>query len=151
MKYPWGKIFYSNRNIKSLSQIFCYSFSCYRFNFFDKSFNLFLLKFVFFTKLEYQFCLLNLFSTTVRPVVAKFLILGILFLTSFVLALRAVVAANLVILNILLLTSFIFLVKSSISSYVSNISYFLFNIFDLSIIYFFLTKSFLVHHLVYLN
>ena len=48
-----------------------------------------------------------LFSTTVRAVVAKFVILGILFLTSFILALRAVVAAKLVILDILLLTSFI--------------------------------------------
>ena len=48
-----------------------------------------------------------LFSTTVRAVVAKFVILSILFLTSFILALRAVVAAKLVILDILLLTSFI--------------------------------------------
>ena len=48
-----------------------------------------------------------LLSTTVRAVVAKFVILGILFLTSFILALRAVVAAKSVILDILLLTSFI--------------------------------------------
>ena len=48
-----------------------------------------------------------LFSTTVRAVVAKFVILGISFLTSFILALRAVVAVKLVILDILLLTSFI--------------------------------------------
>ena len=47
------------------------------------------------------------FPTTVRAVVAKFVILGISFLTSFILALRAVVAAKLVILDILLLTSFI--------------------------------------------
>ena len=49
-----------------------------------------------------------LFSTAVRAVVvAKLVILGILFLTSFSLALRRVVIAKLVLLDISLLTSFI--------------------------------------------
>ena len=50
-----------------------------------------------------------LFSTAVRAVVvvAKLVILGILLLTSFILALRAVVLAKLVILGISPLTSFI--------------------------------------------
>ena len=49
-----------------------------------------------------------LFSTSVRvAVVAKLVILGILFLTSFDLSLRAAVVANLVILDISFLTSFI--------------------------------------------
>ena len=49
-----------------------------------------------------------LFSTTVRAVVvAKLVILGILFLISFILALRAVVLAKLVILGISFLTSFV--------------------------------------------
>ena len=48
------------------------------------------------------------FSTAVKAVVvAKLVIIDILFLTSFILALRAVVAAKLVILDILLLISFI--------------------------------------------
>ena len=41
-----------------------------------------------------------LFSTKILVVVAKLIILGILFLASFVLALRAVVVAKLVILGI---------------------------------------------------
>ena len=49
-----------------------------------------------------------LFSTALRAVVvANLVILGILFLTSFILPLRAVVAAKLVILGISFLTSFI--------------------------------------------
>ena len=49
-----------------------------------------------------------LFSTTVKAaVVAKLVILGILFLTSFILAFRAAVEAKLVIPGILPLTSFI--------------------------------------------
>ena len=48
-----------------------------------------------------------LFSTAVRAVVAaKLVILGIFFLTSFILALRAVVVTKLMILGILFLTSF---------------------------------------------
>ena len=66
-------------------------------------------------------------STVVRAVlVTKLVILSILFLTPFVLALRAVVVANLVIPGIL---SSVFLILS--------IS--------------FLMTSFLLHHLVYLN
>ena len=49
-----------------------------------------------------------LFSTAVRAVlVAKLVILDILFLTSFILALRAVVVAKIVMLGISFLTSFI--------------------------------------------
>ena len=51
---------------------------------------------------------LLIFSTAVRAVVvAKLVILGILFLTTFISALRAVVVAKLVILRISFLTSFI--------------------------------------------
>ena len=55
-----------------------------------------------------------LFSTTVRGVVvvAKLVILGILFLTSFILALREALVTRLVILGI----SFYFSIKDSISS-----------------------------------
>ena len=50
----------------------------------------------------------NLFPTAVRLVlVAKLAILGILFLTSFILVLRTVVEAKLVVLDISPLTSFI--------------------------------------------
>ena len=56
-----------------------------------------------------------LFSKAVRAAVeAKLVILGILFLTSFVLALKAVVLAKSVILGISLLTSFILFIKSNI-------------------------------------
>ena len=49
-----------------------------------------------------------LFSIAVRAeVVAKLVILGILFLTSFILALRAAIVVHLVILDISFLTSFI--------------------------------------------
>ena len=58
-----------------------------------------------------------LFSTAVRPVlVAKLAILGISFLTSFILALRPAVVAKLVILGILLFNLVYFSIKSSISS-----------------------------------
>ena len=54
-----------------------------------------------------------LFSTAVRAVVvARLVILGILFLTSFILALRAVVVAKLVILVISFLTSFILALRA---------------------------------------
>ena len=70
-----------------------------------------------------------LFSTAVRTVVvAKLVILGILFLTSFILALRVVLVAKLVISGIL---SSIFLILALYTSL--------------------LTTSFLLHHLVYLN
>ena len=53
-----------------------------------------------------------LFSTAVRAVVvAKLVILGILLLTSFILALKTVVVAKLVILGISFLTSFIFALR----------------------------------------
>ena len=70
-----------------------------------------------------------LFSTAVRAVVvARLVILGLSFVTSFILALRVVLAAKLVI--------------SGISS----------SIFFISALYkSFLTISFLLHHLVYLN
>ena len=73
-----------------------------------------------------------LFSAAVRAVVlAKLVILGILPLTSFILALRALLVARLVI---------------------SGILYFIFNIFFILALYkSFLTTSFLLHHLVYLN
>ena len=58
-----------------------------------------------------------LFSTAVRAVVvAKLVILRILFLTSVFLELRAVVIAKLVILSILFLTSFYSSIKNSINS-----------------------------------
>ena len=70
-----------------------------------------------------------LFSTAVRAVVAaKLVILGILFLASFILALIAVVVATLVILGISFLTSFILalrvvlVAKLAISAILSLIS-----------------------------
>ena len=63
-----------------------------------------------------------LFSTAARAVVPMLLILAILFLTSFILALRAAVVAKLVILGISFLTSFILdLVKLVISSILSSV------------------------------
>ena len=77
----------------------------------------------------YLLWLCILFSTVKAVVVAKLLILGILSLTSFILALRVVLVAKLV-----------------------NIRYYIFNIFDLNIIYiFFWQHHFLLNHLVYLN
>ena len=76
-------------------------------------------------------------STAVRAVVAKLLILGILFLTSFILALRAVAVAKLAILGISPLTSFtlalrvVLVAKLVISGILSLI------LFYLSIIYIF--------------
>ena len=71
-----------------------------------------------------------LFSTAVKAVVvvAKLVKLGILFLTSFILALRIVLVAKLVI-------SSIFYFKIKIKKKI------IFNIFDLSIIYIFFNKT----------
>ena len=93
-----------------------------------------------------------LFSTPVRAVVvAKLVILGILFLTSFILALKAVViVAKLVILGISFLASFILAVRVVlVASLVSGISSSIFVV--LALYTSFLTISFLLHHLVYLN
>ena len=93
-----------------------------------------------------------LFTKAIRAVVvAKLVILAILFLTSFILALKAAVVAKLVILRISLLTSFILplrvvlIAKLVISGILSSI------FLSLQLHTFFLTKSFLLHHLVYLN
>ena len=111
---------------------------------------IFVLWSVFLTKL---LTLCILFSTPVRAVVvvAKLVILGILFLTSFILALRAVViVAKLVILGISFLASFILALRVVlVASLVSGI---LSSIFVVLALYTsFLTISFLLHHLVYLN
>ena len=93
-----------------------------------------------------------LFSAAVKTVVvAKLVTLGILFLTSFILALRAAVVAKLVILGISFLTLFILalrvvlVAKLLISGILSSIS------LILALYKSFLTTSFLLHHLVYLN
>ena len=85
-----------------------------------------------------------LFWTAVRVVVvAKLVILGILFLTSCILALRAVVVATSVVLGISFLTSFVLalifvlVAKLVISGILSSI--------------FLILTSFLLHHLIYLN
>ena len=67
-------------------------------------------------------------------VVAKLLTLGILFLTSSILALRAVVVAKLVLLAISLLTSLLWASRVVLVSKLV-ISYFIFSIFVLSITY----------------
>ena len=73
-----------------------------------------------------------LFSTAVRAVVvAKLVILVILFLNSFILALRAVVVAKLVILGISFLTSFILALKVVLVAKLSGILSLIFFIFAL--------------------
>ena len=79
----------------------------------------------------------NFTNFCVIDILTKLLALGILFST----AVRAVVVAKLVILGILFFKPY-FSIKSSISSYVCNIRYFIFNTFYLSILYIFLTTSF---------
>ena len=92
-----------------------------------------------------------LFSTAVKAtVVAKLVILVTLFLTSFILALRAVVTAKLLILGILFLTSFIVvltvvLVAKLVISGILSI------FLVLALCTSFLTTSFLLHYVVYLN
>ena len=75
------------------------------------------------------------FSTAVKAVVvAKLVISGILFLASTILEITAVVDE---------VVDFIyFRIKSSISGYVSSIRCFIFNIFDLCIIYIFFNNIF---------
>ena len=93
-----------------------------------------------------------LFSTVVKTVaIAKLIALCILTLASFVLALRAAVVAKLVILGISPLTSFIiaFRVVSVANFVISGILSSAFLILALYPI--FLTISFLLHYLVYLN
>ena len=110
--------------------------------------------------LEAKYSAVNLFNSAIMifakairavVVVAKLVILAILFLTSFILALRAAVVAKLVILGFSLLTSFILplrvvlIAKLVISGILSSI------FLSLQLHTFFLTKSFLLHQLVYLN
>ena len=91
------------------------------------------------------------FSTAVRAAVAKLVILGISTSASFVLALRKALVAMLAVLGISPLTSFILalrvvlVAKLVISGVLSSI----FLILGLRTS--FLTTSFLLHHLVYLN
>ena len=97
---------------------------------------MFVLKSVFLTRL---LALGIFFSSAVGAVVVtKFTILGILFLTSFILALRRGVAAKLVIVSISLLTSFILALRVVLTA--SNIRYFIYNIFYLSIVHIFLNN-----------
>ena len=94
---------------------------------------MFVLKSVFLTRL---LALGIFFSPAVGAVVVtKFTILGILFLTSFILALRRGV---IVIVSISLLTSFILALRVVLAA--SNIRYFIYNIFYLSIVHIFLNN-----------
>ena len=93
-----------------------------------------------------------LFPTAVRAkVVAKLVKLVIFPLTSFIFSLRKALVAKLVILGVSPLTSFIlaFRVVLVIELVISGISSLIFLI--LALYKSFLTASFLLHHLVYLN
>ena len=102
-----------------------------------------------------------LFSTAVTVVVTKLVILDILFLTWFILALRAAVVAKLVTLDILSSTSFIYvwrvvLVANTCIQPIWNreliIMIIIFNIFDICIIYIFfnnMTFYFVNGHVVW--
>ena len=92
-----------------------------------------------------------LFSTAAKAiVVAKLVVLVTLFLTSFILSLKAVVTAKLLILDISFLTSFIVvLIVVIVAKLVMSgiLSTFL----VLALCTSFLTTSFLLHYVVYLN
>ena len=95
-----------------------------------------------------------LFSTAVRAVVvvvAKLVIIGISPLTSFVLALREALVGKLVILGISPLTSFFIVLREKLVAklVISGILSLIFLI--LALYTSFLTTSFLLHCLVYLN
>ena len=85
-----------------------------------------------------------LFSTAVRTVavLAKLIILGMLLLTSIMLALRAAVVAKLVILGILFLNPFILVLRVLLVTKLV-ISYHYIHLFE--------QHHYLLHHLVYLN
>ena len=94
----------------------------------------------------------TLFSTLVKTVVvAKLIILGILFLTSFILVLRKALVAELVLQGILLLALFVLSIRVVwvADLVVTGILYSI--ILILTLYTSFLTTSFLLHHLVCLN
>ena len=95
-----------------------------------------------------------LFSTAIRAVVvAELVVLGILFLTSFILALRAAVVAKLVILGISFLTSFILPLRLALvhKLVTSGILFSISISLLLTLFTSFLTTSFLLRYIVRLN